>query len=102
MGGHNGGRHAKYGDNRKQVALAMSRRPDLTVETAREMLPKVGDRLLRVMTYATTCMTVKPQPQWCTVVFVHEANRWYEVEFDNGLRECYKVPEAPSVGGVFR
>ena len=56
-------------------------------------LPKVGDKLFRLMyrgryePYDTYC------PESCTVAYVNEKKGWYEVCFDEtGIKECYKVP----------
>jgi hypothetical protein len=39
-------------------------------------------------------------PQRCVVVAVHPGHLWYTVQFENGIRESYKVPKSkPSYGG---
>lgn len=56
-------------------------------------LPKIGDHLMRIMTeFACTYDSIyTPKP--CTVTYVNEANRWYQVEFDDsGIKECYGLP----------
>jgi hypothetical protein len=61
------------------------------------MLPKVGDvRMERPTIDETT--TVKGSvfqnaPQRCVVVAVHPGHLWYTVQFENGIRESYKVPK---------
>ena len=63
----------------------------LEKDQVRELLPKIGDRL---MEHPTTLIgTEAPPKRPCTVVAVHVAHLWYTVEFDNGLRESYKLPK---------
>lgn len=64
-----------------------------TVKEARAMLPKVGDKLMRVPTLHDSPGFGQPAPRACTVIQVNEAHLWYRVRFANGLEECYKVPE---------
>lgn len=64
----------------------------LDKEQVRALLPKVGDRVMeRPFTFQGETDTSK-RP--CTVVEVHPDRFWYTVEFDNGLRESYKLPRA--------
>ena len=72
----------------------MKERTYVTVEEARAMLPKVGDRLMRVPSQHSDyvgLLSAKPMP--CVVTYVHRENLWYSVRFDNfGYTEGYKVP----------
>lgn len=64
----------------------------LSKEELRSMLPKVGDRLMhrQLMGYPHREFS---EPRSCVVIFVNEKHLWYEVQFDNGFRECYRLPE---------
>lgn len=56
-------------------------------------LPKIGDKLLQVISGNDYDLTVTYIPEPCTVTFVNEKHGWYEVIFDNSdLKECYKLP----------
>ena len=66
----------------------------LSREWLTAMMPKVGDRRMeRPSSDDTTGNSMRKEPQPCTVVLVHPGHLWYMVQFDNGFRECYKVPE---------
>lgn len=69
--------------------------PLLTPDEVRAALPCVGERLVKKPTYYHGFLSrhdeARPKP--CTVVYVHRRNMWYTVEFDNGNRESYKLPE---------
>lgn len=55
-------------------------------------LPKVGDRLMRVMT-ATNFGKGYSDPEPCVVVYVSKPKHYYTVQFvGSGLKESYKVP----------
>lgn len=62
----------------------------ITIEEARELLPRVGDKRMEV---PTTAEKGDGEPRRCTVVKVHTEHLWYMVEFENGVRETYKVPQ---------
>lgn len=63
-----------------------------TKEELRAMLPKVGDRLMRrQMIGYPRCELSGPRS--CVVTYVNADHLWYEVQFRNGFRECYKLPE---------
>lgn len=68
-------------------------------EQVRALLPKVGDRL---MEHPTTLIpgvgSSVPPARACTVVYVNAAHFWYTVEFDDGLRESYKLPKTKYQG----
>ena len=55
-------------------------------------MPKVGERLMRVMTGARVdSMYSKEEP--CIVIFVNKPKKYYTVEFVNtGIKESYKIP----------
>lgn len=72
------------------------------------ILPKVGDRLERVLSTANLDVDAVYEPEPCVVTYVNDAHGWYEVEFINsGLRECYNYPvfdhsilKGASYGGI--
>lgn len=75
----------------------------MTVNEARALLPKVGDVRMEAPTIDETEGANKAKaPQRCTVVQVNACHLWYEVEFENGFRESYKVPKLKpcSQGGI--
>lgn len=54
-------------------------------------LPKVGDRLMRVMTAESRWNEDKPEP--CVVVYVSKPKHYYTVQFvGTGIKESYKTP----------
>lgn len=56
-------------------------------------LPKVGDRLVRVMTVSSGRAYSTFEPQECVVTFVNNAHHWYQVKFkDTEIKESYSVP----------
>lgn len=56
-------------------------------------LPKVGDKIMRVMSTGNLAQAENFVPEDCRVVYVNKAHHWYEVEFLNsGIRECYNLP----------
>lgn len=56
-------------------------------------LPKVGDRLKRVMTGNNYNPDVVYTPEDCMVTYVNESHGWYEVIFpQSNIRECYGLP----------
>lgn len=57
------------------------------------ILPKVGDKLFRVMTRGTYDLGDVYKPEPCVVIYVNEKKGWYEVRFDNtNLKEGYHIP----------
>lgn len=57
-------------------------------------LPKVGDKLTRVMTMGLLQQAEYFVPKECKVTYVNADHNWYEVEFlDSGVRECYNLPD---------
>ena len=72
---------------------------------ARNLLPKVGDQRMEIPTVdETTGIALPKDPKKCTVVAVYPAHLWYAVQFENGTRESYKVPniKPTSPGGGSR
>lgn len=69
----------------------------ISKEEARLLLPKVGDKRMERPTISETTNTIgsiqQNEPQRCVVVLVHPGHLWYTVQFENGIRESYKVPE---------
>lgn len=68
--------------------------PLLTPREIRETMPQVGDKLIRRPTLGKSLgFTEQAGPQECVVTYVHPQNLWYEVQFPNGTRESYKLPD---------
>lgn len=67
--------------------------PGLRPEDVQAMLPKVGDRMTLTPTLHKSLGICTPRPREAVVVFVHPKHHWYMVRFDNGLRECFKLPQ---------
>ena len=77
----------------------------ITKEEAQALLPKVGDERMEYPTVDDTPgHTLPKEPKRCTVVAVYPAHLWYIVQFENGVRESYKVPniKPTSPGGGSR
>lgn len=56
-------------------------------------LPKVGDKLFRIMSRGRYDPGDAYNPEPCTVEYVNEKKGWYEVCFDEtNIKECYRVP----------
>ena len=56
-------------------------------------LPKVGDKLFRIMSRGRYDPGDIYNPEPCTVEYVNEKKGWYEVCFDEtNIKECYRVP----------
>ena len=56
-------------------------------------LPKVGDRLVRVMTATSFGVHATFEPKECVVVYANERHHWYTVKFiDSGIMESFGVP----------
>jgi hypothetical protein len=72
----------------------------LSNEEVRAMLPKVGDvRWERPVVADGGGHILAGKPRKCTVVYVHEEHRWYTVQFENGIKESYKMPREKLDGG---
>lgn len=75
----------------------------LTKDQVRAQLPKVGDvRMESPTADATSGHYVIKEKQRCVVVDVRPEHLWYTVEFENGIRESYKLPRLKprSQGGI--
>jgi len=61
----------------------------------RRQLPRVGDTRWEVMTLYRQHNGPEDadKPKRCTVIEVNYAHMWYMVQFENGFRECYKLPK---------
>lgn len=69
---------------------------------AQTLLPKVGEHRWERPTVdeGTGHQIYEHQPQRCVVVEVNQEHLWYTVQFENGIRESYKVPKCrPRTGG---
>ena len=65
-----------------------------TREQAEQLLPAVGDHLMKVPSVLVPENGVnKPIPRRCVVVEVNPFGLWYRVRFAAGYHECIKVPE---------
>lgn len=72
----------------------------LTMRTIRERLPKLGEKRLEIPTVDDTPGVQMPKkPRKGVVVYVHPKNCWYTVQFEDGIRESYKLPHLKPVGG---
>ena len=67
---------------------------------ARRQLPRIGEHRMETptidSTYGYHCTKT---PQRCVVVDVRPVHLWYTVQFENGIRESYKVPRLPQDPG---
>jgi len=68
----------------------------MTKEEVRALLPQVGDRRVEVPTIQRD-KSYSRDPRPCVVVYVNRRRLWYMVEFENGVRECYKLPHTGEV-----
>ena len=70
--------------------------PLLTPDEVRDMMPKVGDELMRKPSFyygffGRHDLSIE-RP--CVVVYVHPKHLWYSVQFkQSGIIESYKLPE---------
>lgn len=56
-------------------------------------LPKIGDKLNRIMTACTYDPEVTYSPQPCVVTYVNQRHKYYQVRFlGSGITECYNLP----------
>lgn len=57
-----------------------------------QKMPKVGDRLMKVMHSSHIWNEDEPLP--CVVTYVNKPKNYYQVTFDDfGVKECYKLVE---------
>lgn len=61
----------------------------ISVEEARALLPRVGDRLMLVPTLHKKSQFAVAYPSPCVVEYVHREHLWYKVRFDAGFTECF-------------
>ena len=55
-------------------------------------LPRVGDRIMRPMSCNQIWKDDEIKP--CIITYVNKDKNWYQVTFvNNGIKECYKVPD---------
>lgn len=68
----------------------------LTLREARNLLPQVGDLLIktRISYNANGGYTYKRGS--CVVDYVNRRHLWYRVRFQDGRTQCFKVPEPES------
>lgn len=65
----------------------------MTVKNARSQMPRVGDTLMEIPTIVLwQGVNDFPEPEPCTVIWTNPAHLFYVVQFENGIRECYKLP----------
>ena len=63
----------------------------MTKDEVRDLLPKVGERRMEVPTILKD-KGYHNEERPCVVVYVNRKNMWYTVQFENGIRESYKLP----------
>ena len=81
-------KRSKYGDS-----TVLDRHRPYSKEELKAMLPKVGDTLMRRQTICCPGMREPSKLKNCKVVYVNEEHMYYTVQFQNGCRESFKVPE---------
>ena len=86
------------------ISPLREKRPPLGRAKLQAMLPKVGERRMERPTINENTRSqgspIQNAPQPCVVVAVHPGHLWYTVQFENGIRESYKVPKCrPLYGG---
>lgn len=60
-------------------------------------MPRVGDRIMRVMARYPSWNEDMPLP--CVVTYVNKKKNYYQVSFiESGITECYKVPDLDDIG----
>lgn len=90
----------------KQRSDTMNRSVPMSKNEAQRLLPEIGDKCMEYPTIDEASNSghhggMRRQP--CTVVAVYPAHLWYTVQFENGIRESYKVPKViPQNGGPAR
>ena len=83
--------------------MTMKRLRGLTKNQVRAQLPKVGDvRWERPTIDDKAGYYHQTEKQRCVVVEVQPEHFWYTVQFENGIRESYKLPrlKPSSQGGI--
>lgn len=66
--------------------------PLISQEELLAMLPKMGEQRMETPTLSKMQSGPEARPQPCKVVYIHPDHLFYTVEFENGIRESYKVP----------
>lgn len=62
-------------------------------------LPRIGDRLVRVMTASGYSREDSNTPEPCVVIYVNKPKNYYTVQFiETGIRESYKLPDSDEIG----
>lgn len=62
-------------------------------------MPKVGDRIMRVMVTHQSWKDDTPLP--CVVTYVNKQKNYYQVTFqESGVKECYKIPDLDELGSL--
>ena len=73
---------------------------DCTVENLKTKLPNVGDLLIKApVTGKLLGICSSREPRRCKVTYVNREHLWYQVQFESGYREVYKLPESGFVPG---
>lgn len=71
---------------------------ECTVENLKTKLPNVGDLLIKVpVTGKLLGICATREPRRCKVTYVNREHLWYQVQFESGYREVYKLPESSFV-----
>lgn len=64
-------------------------------------MPKVGDRIMRVMVTHQSWKDDTPLP--CVVTYVNKQKNYYQVTFqESGVKECYKIPDLDELGSFVK
>lgn len=68
---------------------------ECTVENLKTKLPNVGDLLIKApVTGKLLGICATREPRRCKVTYVNREHLWYQVQFESGYREVYKLPES--------
>lgn len=62
-------------------------------EELRAKLPKVGDVLQRRQTLGSTSSSEPSELKSCKVIYVNEEHLYYVVQFRNGCKQGFKLPD---------
>ena len=73
---------------------------ECTVENLKTKLPNVGDLLIKApVTGKLLGICSSREPRRCKVTYVNREHLWYQVQFESGYREVYKLPESGFIPG---
>lgn len=77
-----------------QTALSIMKRRLIMSKVHLTMeLPKVGDKLKRIVSATSYGVGGTYEPKECVVTYVNKLHHWYEVTFiGSGVKECFGVP----------